>query len=160
MVKTFIDKTYSKKEFLEGAKQAIIHVSHLISAGNFQALEGLIDSDVIAEIQRSYLQFSPEMKEEIAIKNKDIVRMHVYETGWNIKREGEKSIKTVEKTVLLHVFYKDLMNNRMQRLDFSKFLKLHQICNYRFIKDCSEDATDGWAISKLNHFKIVDEDDD
>jgi hypothetical protein len=30
------------------------------------------------------------MKEEIAIKNKDIVRMHVYETGWNIKRKGEK----------------------------------------------------------------------
>jgi hypothetical protein len=30
------------------------------------------------------------MKKEIAIKNTDIVRMHVYETGWNIKREGEK----------------------------------------------------------------------
>jgi len=30
------------------------------------------------------------MKEEIAIKNADIVRMHIYETGWNITKEGGK----------------------------------------------------------------------
>ena len=33
--------------------QAIIHVSHLISAGNFKALEGLVDSDVSVVLKSS-----------------------------------------------------------------------------------------------------------
>ena len=59
----------------------MVHVSHELSKGNFEALEDLVTSPSLEEIKRNFSQFSLKQRLDLAVEKEDIFFSFPYQIG-------------------------------------------------------------------------------
>lgn len=61
--------------------QALVHVSHELSRGNFQALEDVVTKPSLEEIKRNFANFSLKQRLDLAVEKEDIFFSFPYQIG-------------------------------------------------------------------------------
>ncbi|CAF0832447.1 unnamed protein product [Didymodactylos carnosus] len=146
LISGYFDSTFELKTFTEGAKQAVTVVSHYISQGRFDDLNGLVVKDAINEIRQNFQSLPAAHKQKIPVLFDEIIFSFPYEIGIIIEDKSGK-----EKHVEQH------MNMDLSTLlNFSKTSHSIRdsivICNYRFVREMTKGVSDGWTINALNHW--------
>ncbi|KAK8758254.1 hypothetical protein V5799_004114 [Amblyomma americanum] len=147
--------TYSQREFLDGAKQALTYVSVLMANGDFKAMEGLATNDVVSAAQSNCCTLSVEQRKKLTVDLSDIYFCFLYQIG--IIMDDNSDQRFVEATVVYHYVpgleelrrNAAVMNETVQQLQD----KVH-VANYRFIRDYTKGMESDWTINQLNHFKL------
>ncbi|CAH1788792.1 unnamed protein product, partial [Owenia fusiformis] len=133
---------------------AIVHVSNLISTGDFDSLEGLVTDEAIAEIRRNYADLNDDCRAMIKVDPGDLFMRFMYEIGVVMNDETEQ--RFVEITVVLHGLqgwksWKSENQSPGMTFDLAETENLY-VCNYRFRREYTKGVEDDWTINKLNHF--------
>ena len=161
LIRTYYDSNYSARSLLDGSRQAVVNVSNLISNGNFDGLENLVEKESVIEIKNNYGRLSNNQKSLIAIDLQDIFYHFIYEVG--IIFDDSTKRQFVEVTTVMHGVHgiieksKGLDDDRMSKKEaFDDHKKDYFICNYSFIRELTRGADADWTISRLNHFLVYD----
>ncbi|VDH93968.1 m-AAA protease-interacting protein 1, mitochondrial-like [Mytilus galloprovincialis] len=161
LIRNYYDASFSQSEFLAGATQAITHVSSLISRGQFEDLEELVDPDSVEEIKRNYNRLSDKQHRDLKIMEDHIIKMFVHQIGMMFGNSGNVF---VEITVVLH--YNSPDDKSLQETTHEiktaediikaalEITKKVVNANYRFIKECTKGSESDWIINGVNHFSI------
>ncbi|KAL8596179.1 hypothetical protein ACOMHN_021219 [Nucella lapillus] len=72
-----LDPAFSENEFLFGAKQAITHVSQMVSNGKFDQLSGLVIEEVIDWLMSFRNSLASREREALALAADDVVLMKI-----------------------------------------------------------------------------------
>uniref|UniRef100_A0A6M2E5V7 Putative juvenile hormone esterase binding protein n=1 Tax=Amblyomma tuberculatum TaxID=48802 RepID=A0A6M2E5V7_9ACAR len=155
IVKPYLDATFSQREFLDGAKQALTYVSVLMANEDFKSMEGLVTSDVVSAAQSNCCSLSVEQRKKLTVDLSDIYFCFLYQIG--IIMDDNSNQRFVEATVVYHYVpgleemrqNAAMMNETVQQLQD----RVH-VANYRFIRDYTKGTESDWTINQLNHFKL------
>jgi hypothetical protein len=151
IIRPYFDKEFSPQEFLKGAKQALVFVSHQISEGNMERLRGVVEEKALEEISRNILQYNANERHNMRVNEQDIGSTFLYRTGIII---NEDETRFVEITVVYHCrrggFY-----SSPTKMEFKDITEGLSICNYRFIREYTKGVSDEWTVNGLNHYDLV-----
>lgn len=164
IVRPYFDNAFDIQEFSAGSKHALELISTTISSGTeIDNLKGLVTDDALEEIKRSVSAMNMKQRYEIECKKSDIYFSFPYQVGIMFD-ESNKEVQRrwVEITMVYHVLKgaKEMaargdpipMNIGLDPEYQEKF----SICNYRFIKEFTQNQQTDWTVNKINHFKPID----
>jgi len=152
LIKGYFESEFTVAGFLTGAEQAVVHVSSLISRGQFSGLDNLVSREAVQEIEKNYQQLDLKQREMILVNPTDLFIRYIYEIG--IIYDDSTNKRFVEITTVMQgiqgmgVFVERGGNP-------SEMKKTHDqlyICNYRFVREYTKGVQSDWTINKLNHF--------
>ncbi|XP_023227478.1 m-AAA protease-interacting protein 1, mitochondrial-like [Centruroides sculpturatus] len=157
IIQPYFEPEFDQPSFLKGAKQALVHVSNLLAKGDIDALKGLITSEALSEIQRSYTIMNLKQRQDLQIKLEEIFFSFIYQIG--IIMEDDSKKRYVEITVVCHCIhgiedYQDDVTLSGIKSNLTQNIEKVTVCNYRFIREFTKGVEDSWIINKLNHFKL------
>ncbi|XP_041374407.1 m-AAA protease-interacting protein 1, mitochondrial-like [Gigantopelta aegis] len=154
LITGYFDESFNMDSFLDGSLGAVAHVSTCISNGDFSALKGLVTSEAIEEVQKSYEHLDVKQRRFLSVNPKDIFYMFIYEIGMIF--DSSTNQRFVEITVALQGFHD---YHEVIQTPVAKYLEIFRenveqmyICNYRFSREYTKGVESEWTISKLNHF--------
>ncbi|XP_071537762.1 m-AAA protease-interacting protein 1, mitochondrial [Panulirus ornatus] len=162
IIRRYLDQEFSLASFKSGAIQALVHVSHDLSQGNFGALDELITKPTLEEIQRNFSLLSLKQRLDLAVVAEDIFFSFPYQIGIIFTNEGTSSERIfVEITMVYHVFrgFQDHLKNSAAGESPGGLKGVYDnydrisIANYRFIREFTRGVEDQWTVSLANHFK-------
>jgi len=152
LIKGYFDSEFTVAGFLSGAEQAAVHVSALISRGEFGGLESLITKEAVIEIQKNYQELDLKQKEIIVISPADLFLRYIYEIG--IIFDDSTNKRYVEITTVMQGIQG--MGVHIEKgghpSEMNKSQDQLYICNYRFVREYTKGVQSDWTINKLNHF--------
>ncbi|KAH7636629.1 hypothetical protein HUG17_6835 [Dermatophagoides farinae] len=174
VIRNQIDRNFTFKDFVEGAKQALIHVSSHLANNQLDDLEGFIEPNALTEIRRNYEKLSMAQRQEFQLQANDIVLCFAHHI--NVTTMKEEFTGTRKHVVNLFIVF-DCIKNLQETLEekarsnqkinarelFREFNDHKFICNYEFQREYIEGVhgvddmkkTD-WIITKLLHIKEKD----
>lgn len=163
---------FSRTEFIEGAKYAIEHVSHCLSRGNLDRLEGQVTPECLRLLKHNLTLMTPEQRSRLAVNREDIYLSFIYQVGIMLEDHPDmasssnpedefKQTRHVEITFVGHS-RRGMVDDVMEAesaLELNKKLAKDlrsgpgpMILNYRFIREFTRGVEDSWTINALNHF--------
>lgn len=154
IINAYFDSKFSYEEFTQGAKQALIHVSSLISRGDFGALNGLLTKEALSEIQTNWQYFNDNQRFLLKIKKEDLFFTFIHQIGIIFDAVDSKK-RFVEIMVVFHALsdFDKIDQASVNLNDMGKYQDRITICNYRFIREYTKDVEGEWQINLLNHFR-------
>jgi len=162
-------------DFMQGALEAVTHVSAKLSNGEFEDLEGLVERDTLNELKQNISHFSVAQQELLRVSKEDVFFSFPYQVGVIIPDSpegggGERHVeggspqppqkRYVEITVVFHVLrgMAEMQKNN-ERFTIGEFTKDEEnkfrvmVCNYRFFRDFTAGVKDPtWIINMVNQF--------
>ncbi|XP_031432300.1 uncharacterized protein LOC105891910 [Clupea harengus] len=72
-IELYFDLNMSSVEFNTGVKQAVVHVSAMVSNGKFEDLKGVVTDEAVERVKTKYKVLSHAQKKTLAISSDDIV---------------------------------------------------------------------------------------
>jgi len=166
-------------DFMQGALEAVTHVSGKLSNGEFEELEGLVEHVTLNELKQKISQFSVAQQELLRVSKEDVFFSFPYQVGVIIPDPpeggggrhiepfrspegsgGPPQKRYVEITVVFHVLrgFAEMQKSN-ERLSIGEFTKDEEnkfrvmVCNYRFFRDFTAGCKDPtWIINMVNQF--------
>ncbi|KAF7279685.1 hypothetical protein GWI33_006846 [Rhynchophorus ferrugineus] len=164
IIKPFYDAEFKIADFVKGSKKALEVISHKLSDGDVNSLEGLVTSDVIPKLQSTVKLLTLTQRELLSVNAEDIYFAFPYQIGMIFKDEDKENQKRfVEITMVFHTL-KGLADMRKAGEEIpinAGMIPQYQskmfICNYRFIKEFTKGVESDWTVNLLNHFQQGDD---
>ncbi|XP_017294114.1 m-AAA protease-interacting protein 1, mitochondrial [Kryptolebias marmoratus] len=155
-----IDKDFSMKEFVEGSTQAFCRVSGLLSRCQFEELDGLVDEDLIKELEKKCRSLPSSFQKALNAERGDVILSTVRDVQIFVD-EGRTFV-----CILMHFWYMTsvLLPEGMEipgtRL-FKVALENDEIKTllgavYEFEREFTEEAPSSWTITRVDYPKVLD----
>lgn len=164
VIQTFFDKEFSLKEFTEGARQAFIHVSCLLSQCQFEALEGLVDKDLIGNLKEKCVDLPLSHKTALFADPDEIRYMTHAHVDLSYDENGRKFV-----TILMRFWYLTKAHLPEDSMDGpGNFLMIIDgkgeksetkrliIAEYEFEREFTQGVTPDWTITRIEHSNLLD----
>lgn len=152
---TFYNNTFSLQEIEEGAEQALLYISDLLSKGEFEPLEQLIEPKALEEIKSNYSKLSMKQRNFLRVKQGDLFRKFLYDL--KLRKDWKTGKVYADALVVFHGFhgFSEIDLSGMNPLkDVQKHPEKAYVCNYRLVKELTKELDKEWIIRELNHFQI------
>lgn len=136
-----------------------------MAAGNFEALQDMVDDETLAKMRHTIGSMTPEQRQLIIVNDSDIQWIFLHEIQFITKENTveNKSRFFVEIMVVVHA-YRDNENFEMSDVLgkpnaelMDRLEKNYSVANYRFIKEFTKGVEDDWTINYILHVKPTDE---
>ncbi|KAK4883955.1 hypothetical protein RN001_000226 [Aquatica leii] len=163
IIKPYMDRDFNIPEFVKGSKKAVEVVSNKLSEGDLKALDGLVATDALPDLQKAVSLMSLAQREQLAINIEDIYFSFPYQVGVIFSDdEGKDHKRFVEITMVYHTL-KGLSQMRSKGEEpplnmgmLPEYQGRISVCNYRFIREFTKGIESEWTVNLLNHFKPAD----
>ncbi|TSM60578.1 m-AAA protease-interacting protein 1, mitochondrial [Bagarius yarrelli] len=163
VIRTYFDKDFSIDDFTDGAKQALAHVSQLLSQCQFKKLEGLVANDVIGKLEEKFADLPSSYKRAISADPDDIVYTTTADVGFCYQDDGRKFV-----SILMRFWY---LTSAQLPEDILEEAQIFQVfiekngksiskrlltANYEFQREFTQGVTPNWIITRIEHSKLLD----
>lgn len=164
IIRPYFDNNFQMQEFVAGSNQALEIISTCISTGtDIDSLQGLVSDEALEEIKQSVSAMNMKQRYEIECRKGDIYFSFPYQVGIMFD-ESNKEVQRrwVEITMVYHVLKgAKEMADRNEQIPMNigldpDYQEKFSICNYRFIKEFTQNQQTDWIVNKVNHFKPID----
>lgn len=81
LITPYFDREFSKAEFVEGAKAAIVFVSDCLANNRLDDLQGSVDPDCLRTLRIRMAKMSMSQRAAFQVGLEDFVAFFIYETG-------------------------------------------------------------------------------
>ncbi|CAF0938584.1 unnamed protein product [Adineta steineri] len=162
IINGYFDSTFAIKPFCDGARQALMVVSHLIANDQFDDLPGFVTQQVINEVKQNYKHLTSQQKQQIPVEESEIIFSYPYSIG--IGMDEQTKTYLVEVSMIFHVLknpelYQEEMIHATGNTASNMIATMRKmrdnviVCNYKFLRNMSKNANDdSWIITGLNHW--------
>jgi len=171
IIAAYFEREFSVTSFLAGAKQAVVHITNCLAAGDFNSLDGLVTVEAITELRKSLDNYSVQQRESLKIDLQDIYFGFIYQIGIMFDDSPDEQQKRfVEITITLHTirgiesFIKSVTDSKSNVGPFGFNItkgnddlkdKL-MVCNFRFIREFTKGVDSSWVVNVVNVFRPSD----
>ncbi|CAG2112914.1 unnamed protein product [Medioppia subpectinata] len=153
IIRPFLDNHFNLEEFIDGSKQALIHISHCLADGNLDSLKDVISDEALIEIRHNFPKLNAKQIEDLRIVSTDILYSFVHTIGIIM---NDNNNRWVEITVVYYCLHKYQTLSERKEISFEDFKEKFgpniTICNYRFIRDYTKGVENDWTVNLLAHF--------
>lgn len=157
-----IDKQFAYKEFSEGAFQAVLLVSDLISKGRVNELESLLHPKIFQSVKKS-IESRKDRRETLnLIQNRTDVSQQV-PAGFKVQKNGNRTIVDIECVFYIlpnaqQMFQEMFSQNKTGYRDIGQLVnEKAQMAHYVFRREYGPDVTStDWMIIYLKHYAVKD----
>ncbi|XP_042350594.1 m-AAA protease-interacting protein 1, mitochondrial [Plectropomus leopardus] len=161
LIRTYFDKDFSIEEFTEGAKQAFSHVSKLLSQCRFEALEGLVATDLVGKLEEKCNLLPSSHKKALSADPEEIVYTIPGDVGIYYDDNGRKFV-----SILMRFWYLTSANLPDDFMEGSRDIQMASregeletkrllTANYEFQREFTKGVTPDWTIVRIEHSKLL-----
>ncbi|KAM4698589.1 m-AAA protease-interacting protein 1, mitochondrial [Rhinophrynus dorsalis] len=163
LIRAYFDRDFNVEEFTEGAKQAFILVSRLLSQSKFDALENLVCGELIQDIKEKCSSLSDNHRNALAANSDEIMYTTPGDVGIYYDDNGRKFV-----SILMRFWYltcADLQEDSLEGTkvfqvvlgdENSKDAKRLLTANYEFRREFTQGVKPDWIITRIEHSKLLD----
>ncbi|KAM4626804.1 m-AAA protease-interacting protein 1, mitochondrial [Discoglossus pictus] len=163
LIRAYFDRDFSIEEFTEGAKQAFTLVSRLLSERKFDALENLVDDEVLKEIQEKCAQLPDNQRDALAADSDEIMYTTPGDVAIYYDDNGRKFV-----SILMRFWYMTCADLPDENLEGTKVFQVVMgdenakeskrllTANYEFRREFSQGVKPDWIITRIEHSKLLD----
>ena len=177
LISGYFDPHFSRKNFLEGSKQAVEFVSNCLANEDFDTLEesNCVTPECLTILKLKLLNFTKPQQERLAVSKEDIWFHFIYQIGV-IMDDNNPTDRQVEITYIAHHIKDKEVNmekavdtfqakrkSSLQRSAMAFVETMEEIEGagpellvYRFIRNYTRGVDDSWTINGINHRSIKD----
>ncbi|XP_042282510.1 m-AAA protease-interacting protein 1, mitochondrial [Thunnus albacares] len=163
LIRAYFDKEFNIEEFTEGAKQAFIHVSRLLSQCQFEALEGLVAKDLIGKLEEKCSLLPVSYMKALSADADTIMHTTPGDVGIYYDDNGRKFV-----SILMRFWY--LTSARLPD-DSVEGSRIFQVtlgeegeaeskrlltAHYEFQREFTKGVPPDWTITRIEHSKLLD----
>ncbi|XP_053184691.1 m-AAA protease-interacting protein 1, mitochondrial [Scomber japonicus] len=163
LIRAYFDKEFNIEEFTEGAKQAFIHVSRLLSQCQFQALEGLVAKDLIGKLEEKCSLLPLSSMQALSADPDEIMHSTPGDVGIYYDDNGRKFV-----SILMRFWY---LTNAHLPEDSVEGSRIFQVtigeegeteskrlltAHYEFQREFTKGVAPDWTITRIEHSKLLD----
>ncbi|KAJ8320848.1 hypothetical protein KUTeg_002435 [Tegillarca granosa] len=102
-IKLFYNNSFSIREVVKGATQALLYISDLLSKGEFEPLEQLIEPKALEEIKSNYSKLSMKQRDFLRVKQGDLFRKFLYDL--KLRKDWKTGKVYADALVVFHGFH-------------------------------------------------------
>ncbi|XP_077584495.1 m-AAA protease-interacting protein 1, mitochondrial [Stigmatopora nigra] len=161
LIRAYFDSDFNIDDFTEGAKQALFHVSKLLSQCQFSALEGLVASDLIGKLEEKCGLLSPNYKSALLASPDELMHTVAADVGIYYDDEGRRFV-----SILMRFWYLSSARLPEDALEGTRVFKVAVgregetkrllTANYEFQREFTKGVTPDWTITRIEHSKLLD----
>ncbi|XP_029967551.1 m-AAA protease-interacting protein 1, mitochondrial [Salarias fasciatus] len=164
LIRTYFDKEFSIDEFTEGAKQAFSHVSKLLSQCQFEALDGLVEKDLVGKLQEKCSLLPPNYKKALSADPDDIMYTTPGDVGIFYDDNGRKFV-----SILMRFWYltsarlpdDSMEGTRLFKVSIGEGTEEEETKRlltaiYEFQREFTKGVPPNWTITRIEHSKLLD----
>ncbi|KAF6200998.1 hypothetical protein GE061_005445 [Apolygus lucorum] len=145
-------------EFMNGAKKAIEVISHLMSKGDYAAMENFVEPVVVASIKDSLKGTSLRDQQELAVDIPDIMVSFPHSIETLFRTEDAEVQRRIDILVVCHVLKgwgltKESTEVVVELRDSEEMKRKVQFVNYQFSRTYVEAKESSWLVTGVHHFK-------
>ncbi|XP_072274892.1 m-AAA protease-interacting protein 1, mitochondrial [Pyxicephalus adspersus] len=161
LIRTYLDRDFSIDEFNEGARQAFIFVSKLLSQRNFDALENLVAKDMLNDLKDKCSKLSDNYRKALAAESDEIMYLFPGDVGIYYEDNGRKFVNILMRFwYLKHVDLKDddLEGTKVMVVGNRDIKNKQRIltANYEFRREFTQGVKPDWIITHIEHSKLLE----
>lgn len=153
------DKDFTKKEFMKGAKQAVCHVSRLLSQCQFQALDGLVATDLRQKLEKKCKELPLNYRKALSVAPAEIVFYTTKHVGFHSGGKGRRFV-----TVLMCFWYWTPAKLPDDAFKGVPYLHLPNgddprrllTATYEFQREFAKGVEPAWIITRIEHLKLLE----
>ncbi|XP_062394779.1 m-AAA protease-interacting protein 1, mitochondrial [Sardina pilchardus] len=159
-VELYFDFNISSVEFDTGVKQAVVHVSTMVSKGRFADLRGVMSDEAVERVKRKYKTLSDVQKRNIAISSDDIVFVLPEDVSVIFDNRGRKFCYVMMR--LWHLSDADIPEDPESTRIFSiedtgeESSKKIVTAVYEFHRELTRGVEPDWTVTHIWHWKQLE----
>lgn len=148
----------SSDEFHRGVKQALVHVSDLMSTGRYHRLVGVVSQEMREHVEKKCKTLTAEQRKQLAVMMNDIVFLLPEDVSVVFDEEGRKFCFVVMRFWILttHGGPDDPEATKIFRVASSPDSSPQKrivTAVYEFKKDLSHGASPDWMVTTVWHWQ-------
>ncbi|XP_053554702.1 m-AAA protease-interacting protein 1, mitochondrial [Bombina bombina] len=163
LIRAYFDRDFNIEEFTAGAKQAFTLVSRLLSERKFDALENLVDNEVLQEVQEKCSLLPDNHRVALAADSNDIMYTTTGDVAIYYDDNGRKFV-----SILMRFWYFTCADLPDENLEGTKVFQVAMgdgtakdskrllTANYEFRREFSQGVKPDWIITRIEHSKLLD----
>uniref|UniRef100_A0A8C5QJB1 M-AAA protease-interacting protein 1, mitochondrial n=1 Tax=Leptobrachium leishanense TaxID=445787 RepID=A0A8C5QJB1_9ANUR len=164
LIRAYFDQEFTVTEFTEGAKQAFLLVSRLLSERKFEALTDLVANEVIQDVQEKCNSLSDNHRNALAARSEDLM----FSTTGDVAIYYDNNRRFVNILMQFwYLTYADIPDDDEQ----PEGTKLFQVvlgdkkvkdgkrlitANYEFRREFTQGVKPEWIITRIKHSKLLE----
>ncbi|XP_070822828.1 m-AAA protease-interacting protein 1, mitochondrial [Chaetodon trifascialis] len=90
LIKMYFDVDVNSEDFHRGVKQALVHVSDLMSRGRYHRLVGIVSNEMIEYVEKTCRTLTNAQRQQLAVKMDDIIFMLPEDVSVVFDQHGRK----------------------------------------------------------------------
>ncbi|XP_060937500.1 m-AAA protease-interacting protein 1, mitochondrial [Limanda limanda] len=147
------------EEFHRGVKQALVHVSDVMSSGRYHQLRGIVSSEMVEHIEESCRSLTEEQRQQLAVNEEDIIFLIPEDVSVVFDQYGRKFCFVVMRFWFLsaHEGPEDPEASNIFRVDSSEDgspQKKIATAVYEFQRELTRGASPDWTITTVWHWTL------
>ncbi|XP_008562898.1 PREDICTED: uncharacterized protein C2orf47 homolog, mitochondrial [Galeopterus variegatus] len=162
LIWAYFDREFSIAEFSQGAKQAFVHVSRLLSQCKFDLLEELVAKEVLQVLKEKVTSLPDNHKNALAADIDDIVYTSTGDISIYYDEKGRKFVN-----ILMCFWYLTSANIPSETLrganvfqvklgDQNVETKQLLSASYEFHREFTQGVKPDWTIARIEHSKLLE----
>ncbi|XP_048116342.1 m-AAA protease-interacting protein 1, mitochondrial isoform X1 [Alosa alosa] len=159
-IELYFDINISSVEFDTGVKQAVVHVSTMVSNGKFEDLRGVLSDEAVERVKTKYNVLSDVQRRNIAICSDDIVFLLPEDVSVIFDNRGRKYCYVLMR--LWHLSDADIPEDpestRIFRVEDSGEDPSKKIVTavYEFHQELTRGVEPDWTVTHIWHWKQLE----
>ncbi|GAA6219693.1 uncharacterized protein C2orf47 homolog, mitochondrial [Lates japonicus] len=163
LIRAYFDKEFSIEEFTEGAKQAFSHVSRLLSQCQFDALDGLVEKDLIGKLEEKCNLLPLSHKKALSADPEEIMYTVPGDVGIYYDDNGRKFV-----SILMRFWYLTSARLPDETMEGTRIFQVAiggeeeaetkrlLTAIYEFQREFTKGVPPEWIITRIEHSKLLD----
>jgi len=150
LMRGYFDDKFSEKDFLTGARQAIVYVSSKMAKGDMKDLTEVLTQEGSRSVQNLFSE-NRDNSEVLKVEDSDIMTLTLNDIGFEY---GESGRKWAYALVVCYCSGKDSFSKQASDFDFEILVSQPRIIKYSFCREYTPGTSHGWLVDQVDHLNL------
>ena len=148
LMRGYFDEKFTEKEFLAGARQAIVYVSSKMAKGEIKEMAEVLTQEGMKSVQNLFYE-NRSNSDDLLVNDKEIMTLTLNDLGFEY---GESGRKWAYALVVCYCSGKDSFSKQASDFDFEILVSQPRLIKYSFCREYTPGSDDaGWLVDQVDH---------
>lgn len=152
LMRGYFDPKFTEKEFLTGARQAVLFITEKIASGDFEDLNDVMTPDGLQCAHQLYNSHHQESS-HLVIDDSDIMKVSLHDIGFEY---GESGQKWAYALIICYCSGKNsFTRTQTENFDIEIMASQPRILNISFRREYTPGINAGWLVDQLDYKNML-----
>ena len=148
LMRGYFDEKFTEKEFLAGARHAIVYVSSKLAKGEIKEMAEVLTQEGMKSVQNLFYE-NRSNSNDLLVNDKEIMTLTLNDLGFEY---GESGRKWAYALVVCYCSGKDSFSKQASDFDFEILVSQPRLIKYSFCREYTPGSDDaGWLVDQVDY---------